>query len=140
MQDYDDEYVWDALRLAHLETYVNSLPEKLDAQVGDNGFSLSGGQRQRLGIARALFTKPKLIVLDEATSALDSETEAAISDAIFSLRGKVTVITIAHRLSSVKLADKVVYVDKGQIIATGTFEQVRKIVPNFDKQVNLFNV
>jgi ATP-binding cassette subfamily C protein len=140
LQDYDDDFIWDALRLAHLEAYVNSLPEKLDAQVGDNGFSLSGGQRQRLGIARALFTKPKLIVLDEATSALDSETEAAISDAIFSLRGKVTVITIAHRLSSVKLADKVVYVDKGQIIATGTFEQVRKIVPNFDKQVNLFNV
>ena len=140
LQDYDDDFIWDALRLAHLEAYVNSLPEKLDAQVGDNGFSLSGGQWQRLGIARALFTKPKLIVLDEATSALDSETEAAISDAIFSLRGKVTVITIAHRLSSVKLADKVVYVDKGQIIATGTFEQVRKIVPNFDKQVNLFNV
>jgi ABC-type bacteriocin/lantibiotic exporter with double-glycine peptidase domain len=112
----------------------------LETQVGERGTRMSGGQRQRLGIARALFTKPKLLVLDEATSALDGETEAAISQAIQELRGNVTVIMIAHRLSTVRNADSVIYMDKGKVIAIGTFEEVRAKVPDFDRQAKLMGL
>jgi ATP-binding cassette, subfamily B, bacterial PglK len=135
-----EELVWDAIKAAQLENYVNSLPLGLDTQVGERGTRMSGGQRQRLGIARALFTKPKLLVLDEATSALDGETEAAISKAIQDLRGSVTVIMIAHRLSTVRNADSVIYMDKGQIKSIGTFEQVRAAVPDFDRQAKLMGL
>jgi ABC-type multidrug transport system fused ATPase/permease subunit len=134
------ELVWDAIKAAQLESYVNSLPLGLDTQVGERGTRMSGGQRQRLGIARALFTKPKLLVLDEATSALDGETEAAISKAIQDLRGSVTVIMIAHRLSTVRNADLVIYMDRGQIKSIGTFEEVRAEVPDFDRQAKLMGL
>jgi ATP-binding cassette subfamily C protein len=98
---------------------------------------LSGGQRQRIGIARALFTNPQLLVLDEATSNLDGQTESDFSEAIQALRGKVTVILIAHRLSTVRTTDHIVYLSNGKIIANGTFEEVRNLVPEFDKQANL---
>ena len=93
-----------------------------------------------MGIARALFTQPKLLVLDEATSALDGATESDIAEAIKSLKGKVTVILIAHRLSSVRDADQVVFMAKGKIEAYGTFTEVRKIAPDFDKQANLMGL
>jgi ABC-type bacteriocin/lantibiotic exporter with double-glycine peptidase domain len=108
--------------------------------VGDRGHKLSGGQRQRLGIARALFTKPKLLVLDEATSSLDAQTESDITEAIKSLKGKTTIIMIAHRLSSVRNADQVIFINNGMIESIGTFEEVRKKVPNFDKQANLMGL
>jgi ABC-type multidrug transport system fused ATPase/permease subunit len=136
----DEELVWDAIIAAQLDSYVNSLPLGLDTQVGERVTRMSGGQRQRLGIARALFTKPKLLVLDEATSALDGETEAAISQAIQNLRGNVTVIMIAHRLSTVRNADSVIYMDKGKVIAIGTFEEVRAKVPDFDRQAKLMGL
>jgi ABC-type bacteriocin/lantibiotic exporter with double-glycine peptidase domain len=101
---------------------------------------MSGGQRQRLGIARAMFTKPKLLVLDEATSNLDGITEAAISESINELRGNVTVLMIAHRLSTVKKADLVVYMENGKIVSSGTFDQVRLSVPNFDYQAKLMGL
>jgi ABC-type bacteriocin/lantibiotic exporter with double-glycine peptidase domain len=135
-----EPYIWKALELAQLDQYVKSLPEGLNTKVGEKGFKLSGGQRQRLGIARALFTKPKLLVLDEATSALDGATESDIAEAIKSLKGKVTVILIAHRLSSVRDADQVVFMAKGKIEAYGTFTEVRKIAPDFDKQANLMGL
>ena len=128
------------MELAQLDHYIKSLPEGLNTKVGEKGFKLSGGQRQRLGIARALFTKPKLLVLDEATSALDGATESDIAEAIKSLKGKVTVILIAHRLSSVRDADQVVFMAKGKIEAYGTFTEVRKIAPDFDKQANLMGL
>ena len=103
-------------------------------EVGEGGSRLSGGQQQRLGIARALFTNPKLLVLDEATSSLDGETEASISDAISNLRGSVTVILVAHRLSSIRSVEKVYYLESGKIVAAGSFEDVRHAVPDFDKQ------
>jgi ABC-type multidrug transport system fused ATPase/permease subunit len=112
----------------------------LDYEVGENGSNLSGGQKQRLGIARALFTKPKLLVLDEATSALDAEIESSISKTIFSMRGNVTVITIAHRLSTIRGADKVVYLENGEIKATGSFEEVRSKITNFDSQARLMGL
>lgn len=130
----------DAIRMAQLEEVVNDLPFGLDTQVGENGSSLSGGQRQRIGIARALFTQPKLIVLDEATSALDAETEDRISNSVLSLRSTHTVVIIAHRLSTVRNADLVLYLDSGQVSAQGTFEYVRNTIPEFNKQANLMGL
>ena len=135
-----DERINRTLEIAQLDTFVDSLENKADTQVGERGAKLSGGQRQRLGIARAMFTNPKLLVLDEATSALDAETEASVSNAIQSLRGGTTILVIAHRLATVRTADLVVYLSGGRILAQGTFEQVRTAVPEFDKQANLLGL
>ena len=137
---FPDDLVWQALRVAQLEEFVRGLPEGLDSPVGDRGVKISGGQRQRLGIARAMFTKPKLLVLDEATSSLDGQTEADVSDAIRAMHGKVTVIMIAHRLSTVKSADRVIYMENGIIKAVGTFQEVRSTVSNFDQQAKLMGL
>jgi ABC-type multidrug transport system fused ATPase/permease subunit len=135
-----DELVWAALEVAQLESFVRGLPMGLETHVGERGTRLSGGQRQRLGIARAMFTKPRLLVLDEATSSLDGQTEADISSAIEMLQGSVTVILIAHRLSTVRNSSKVVYLSQGKILATGTFDEVRTSVPNFDQQAKLMGL
>lgn len=140
MEIVSDEDVWAALGNALLSEFVNALPKKLDSHVGDRGVNLSGGQRQRLGIARALFTKPKLLILDEATSSLDGKTESAVSQAIQAMHGEVTVITIAHRLSTVKNADRVFYLENGHLVAKGTFLEVRKLVPDFDEQAKLMGL
>ena len=134
------QYVTNALEIAQLRDFVNSVPLGADTPVGERGGSLSGGQRQRVGIARAMFTKPKLLVLDEATSALDGQTESEISDSIQGLKGKVTLILIAHRLSTVMKADQIVYLEAGHIRAQGTFAQVRAAVPDFDKQAHLMGL
>ncbi len=135
-----DHLVIDALKVAHLDKFVADLPNGLDSQVGERGARISGGQRQRLGIARAMFTRPHLLVLDEATSSLDGETEASIADAINALRGSTTVVMIAHRLSTVRNADMVVYLSEGKIVAVGTFEEVREAVPDFDRQAKLMGL
>jgi ATP-binding cassette subfamily C protein len=121
-------------KLAMLSEYIETLPEGYETNLGERGVKLSGGQRQRLGIARALYTNPKLIVFDEATSALDGITEQDITDSLMALKGEVTILMIAHRLSSIRKADKVVYVESGKIIAVGTFDEVRNKVSNFDLQ------
>jgi ABC-type multidrug transport system fused ATPase/permease subunit len=130
----------ETLRFAHLDSIVQNMEGGLDAQVGDKGLKISGGQRQRLGIARAVVTAPKLLVLDEATSALDARTEFAIADSIQKMRGKVTLIIVAHRLSTVKNADVVIYMDKGRIIAKGSFDEVRNFVPDFNLQAKLMGL
>jgi ABC-type multidrug transport system fused ATPase/permease subunit len=135
-----DELVTSALKVAQLESFIASLPDGIDTQVGERGTKISGGQRQRLGIARAMFTRPHLLVLDEATSSLDGETEAGISEAIQALRGATTVVMIAHRLSTVRDADIVVYMDKGRVLAVGTFNEVRDTVPDFDRQAKLMGL
>ncbi|MCX6016404.1 MAG: ABC transporter ATP-binding protein [Chloroflexales bacterium] len=135
-----DDLVNGALEIANLREFAQSLELGIDTQVGERGTKISGGQRQRLGIARAMFTNPKLLVLDEATSSLDGLTEAAISEAVLGLKGSVTVIMIAHRLSTVRGADLVVYMESGRIIATGTFEEVRNQVPDFDNQAKLMGL
>jgi ABC-type multidrug transport system fused ATPase/permease subunit len=129
-----------ALEIAQLSEVVAALPKKIDTNVGDRGTLLSGGQRQRLGIARALLTSPKLIVLDEATSALDGQTEADLSEAINKLKQQATVILVAHRLSTIKHADQVIYIAGGAIQARGTFDQIRLTVPDFEKQVQLMGL
>jgi ABC-type bacteriocin/lantibiotic exporter with double-glycine peptidase domain len=102
--------------------------------------NLSGGQIQRLGIARALISKPKILILDEATSALDGSSEAQVAKTISSLRGNITVIMIAHRLSSVRNANKVLYIEGGQLLANGSFEEVREKIPAFNDQANLMGL
>lgn len=135
-----DELISEALKIANLDEFVASLPDGIDTQVGERGARISGGQRQRLGIARAMFTRPHLLVLDEATSSLDGETEASISEAIDAMRGSTTVVIIAHRLSTVRNADKVVYLSDGKVLATGSFEEVRKAVPDFDHQAKIMGL
>lgn len=139
-EEIDDEKVITAIKSAQLLDFVNTLPEGINTKIGEKGARLSGGQRQRLGIARALYTNPKLLILDEATSALDAETEALLSQSIHSLRGKVTVIMIAHRLSTVKEADQIIYLESGNILASGKFEEVRKQIPKFDAQAQLLGL
>jgi ABC-type multidrug transport system fused ATPase/permease subunit len=135
-----DDLVMRAIKIAHLENYVQELPNGLESQVGERGVKISGGQRQRLGIARAMFTQPRFLVLDEATSSLDGETEAGITDSIDKLRGSTTVFVIAHRLSTIRKADVVVYLSEGEIKATGTFDQLRQELPEFDYQATLMGL
>jgi ABC-type multidrug transport system fused ATPase/permease subunit len=136
----DDDWVWDALNRAHLGKFLRDSREGLDTVIGENGIKLSGGQRQRLGIARALYTRPKLLVLDEATSALDAETEQAISQTLQELEGTVTTVTIAHRLATIRHCDLVVYLEGGRVQAQGSFSEVRAIAPQFDKQAQLLGL
>lgn len=111
----NDEDIWAALRQAQLDEFVESLEEGLDTMIGEAGVRISGGQRQRLGIARALYRKPEVLVLDEATSALDTETEAAVMEAINNLQGKMTMLIIAHRLSTIENCDIVYQVENGGV-------------------------
>jgi len=109
----------------------------MDGRVGDRGMSLSGGQRQRLGIARALYSDPLVLVLDEATSALDTKTEADVTSAIQELRGDVTLISVAHRLATIRDHDQICYMRDGGIAATGTFDEVIEAMPEFAVQARL---
>jgi len=136
----NDMKIKNALSKAGLGNLIDGLPDGLETILGDNGFKLSGGQRQRIGIARALYTSPSLLVMDEATSALDASTEDEITKTLLELKQEITMITIAHRLSTVREADRVFYLDRGRIEAEGTFEEVRSKVPNFDKQANLMGL
>jgi ABC-type multidrug transport system fused ATPase/permease subunit len=138
-ESVDDRDVWEALDLAGLHELFQA-KQGLFTEVGENGSKLSGGQKQRLGIARAVFNKPKLLILDEVTSALDAETENRIADSIEKIRGFTTIINIAHRLSSVRKADLVVYLADGTIVSKGTFEEVREQVPDFDRQAKLMGL
>ena len=122
----------------HLE--VLKLSAEYHSILGENGSGLSGGQNQKLGIARALYSNPELLIMDEATSALDSQSEFIITQNLQSMRGKNTLIIVAHRLSTVLEADKVLYFDEGKLLATGTFEEVRKAIPDFDSQASLMGL
>jgi len=135
-----DELVWQALQLADLSDFVKGLEGGLSYRISDAGKNLSGGQRQRLGIARALLTKPKIVIFDEATSALDAETENRVSQSILKLTGECTVIFIAHRLSVVRSANMIYYIDKGKIVNQGSFEELRKLNADFNNQANFMGI
>jgi len=117
-EEIDDTRIWDALEEAQLADFIRGLPEGLDTAIGDRGVRISGGQRQRLGIARALYHNPEILVFDEATSALDNETEAAVMEAINSFHGRKTMIIIAHRLNTIEKCDMIYKVDEGKITRT----------------------
>ncbi|MBS1514071.1 MAG: ABC transporter ATP-binding protein [Bacteroidetes bacterium] len=126
-----------AIKKASVDEFINSLPEKENTVLGHFGVNLSGGQKQRISIARELYKSIDILILDEATSALDSETEKAIQDNIDSLKGYYTILIVAHRLSTIKNANRIVFMSEGKIAQVGEFGELIKKVPNFKRMVEL---
>lgn len=121
-----DEEIINACKIASLDEFINTLPEKYDTIVGEGGVTLSGGQKQRLAIARALLMKTKIILFDEATSALDNETQEQIQESIKKMKGNFTIVIVAHRLSTIMDADNILVIDDGKVIETGTHKELIK--------------
>jgi ABC-type multidrug transport system fused ATPase/permease subunit len=134
------KYVVTALKKAELNEYLGANETISDLNIGDEGGKLSGGQKQRIGIARALLTNPKILVMDEATSSLDAQTENNIAKAVNRAKENSLVIVVAHRLATVRRADLVIYLENGKVKAQGSFEEVRKLVPDFDSQAELMGL
>ena len=129
-----------AIEKAQLLDFISKAPNGWFTEIGERGVRISGGERQRVGIARALLTNPKLLILDEATSSLDSVNENLITSQLNQLKGMTTLIVIAHRISTLQKADKVVYISGGEIKSIGTFEEVRKAIPNFDESAKILGL
>lgn len=136
---FDDAQILEIVHLCQLSNLVVESKD-LNLEVGENGSRLSGGQRQRIGIARAIYTNPKLLILDEISSALDAETESSLVAVLDELRSTVTVVLIAHRLSTVRNCDRIAYLEKGRLLGIGTFEELRIQVPEFDHQARLMGL
>lgn len=139
-EEHNRALILGCLDRAQLGDLLDELPDGIDTLVGERGSRLSGGQRQRLGIARALYRQPQVLVLDEATSALDNETEHRITETMRSLRGSISTILVAHRLSSVRHVDQLAFLNNGDLEAVGTFEQVVHDSPSFARLVALGNL
>ena len=135
----DRARVHEVLKFAQLEEFIATLPDGIDTSVGKQRDAFSGGQIQRIGLARALYAQPRLLVLDEATSGLDAGTESVISESLQKLRGATTLVVIAHRLSTVQHADLVFVIEKGRIAASGDFATVRRDVPMVAEYVKLMS-
>jgi ABC-type multidrug transport system fused ATPase/permease subunit len=136
---YDDDAVWAALRTAAADDFVARLPDGLDTQVGERGATLSGGQRQRLALARAVVRRPRLLVLDDATSAVDPSVEARILDALRSAERPATVVVVAYRQATIALADEVVWLEGGRVLARGSHEQLLEAVPGYRALVRAYS-
>ncbi len=133
-KDINYEAIEKASKIANLHKFIiNELPNGYETKVGERGIRLSGGQRQRIGIARALYHNPKILILDEATSSLDNLTEKAVMEAVNNLSKEITVILIAHRLSTVKNCDIIYFLEKGRLLAKGKYEELREKVPAFER-------
>jgi ABC-type multidrug transport system fused ATPase/permease subunit len=126
-----------AVKKAAMKEFIEALPDGLETKLGDNGVNLSGGQKQRLSIARELYKDIDLLILDEATSALDSETESLVKNNIENLKGKLTILVVAHRLSTIRNADRIVLMSKGEIEEIGDFETLRMKSKVFKRMVEL---
>jgi len=135
--DYDRDKVIEVIEKAQLGSLVASRKDGIDERIGERGMSLSGGQQQRLGIARALYSDPLVLVLDEATSSLDTKTEDDIVQALKVLHGEMTIIAVAHRISTIKDYDQICYVDHGRILGIGPFRELAASLPQFGLQVQL---
>lgn len=140
LKEVDEEWIWESLSHAQLDEFVRELPLGLETMIGERGYGLSGGQKQRLGLARAFLTRPKLLILDEATSSLDAETERAVTNTLTRMKGAMTLIVIAHRLSTIRNADVIFYIKNGQVLGSGSFDSLRKALPNFDKEADLLGI
>jgi len=140
LTEASDDRVSAALEIAQLQDFVHSLPGGIDTELGPSGMLLSGGQKQRLGIARAMFTMPRLLIMDESTSALDAQTEISVSQALAAIPYDITLLIIAHRLSTIRHAEQIIYLEQGRIVAKGSFENVRRTVQNFDQQAKIMGL
>jgi len=138
--DIDRARVLRLLSDCALEEHINSLPMGIDTVIGESGITLSGGQRQRLGIARALYSKPEILFLDEATSALDGATEEWITDKLFNNLDGITIVVVAHRLSTIQKATKLIYLEVGAPPLVGNFSQIRELSPNFETQAQILGL
>jgi ATP-binding cassette, subfamily B, bacterial len=136
--DFTDEQVHEALRTAAAEDFVARLPEGLDTHVGERGASLSGGQRQRLALARAVIRHPRLLVLDDATSAVDPSVEARILDALRATDSPATVVVVAYRQATIALADEVVWIENGRLVARGSHDELLAQVPGYARLVRAY--
>jgi len=123
-EDINQELAKEVIKILSLDKFINRLPYKYHTKVGERGAKLSGGERQLIGIARALYLKPKVLILDEATSALDFESEKKITDSINSLHKEITIIMIAHRLNTLSSCDKIFKFDRGNLIDQGSFSKI----------------
>lgn len=135
----DEARVWEAIQAAELVAFVEGLPHGVHSDLGPHADSLSGGQKQRLGLARALYSRPRLLVLDEATSALDAQTESSVTESLLTLRDEVTIVVVAHRLSTIQNVDEALVLVEGKVLAHGSFSTLRKEVPLIQKYVELMS-
>ena len=126
-ENADDKTIWEALKNACLDEFVKEKPQGLDTEIGERGIMLSGGQKQRLAIARAFVKNAPIVILDEATSALDNKSERVVQEALDNLMKNRTVIVIAHRLSTVQNADKIVVINDGKIVEEGSHEKLLEL-------------
>jgi ABC-type multidrug transport system fused ATPase/permease subunit len=139
-EEVDQEILKHVIEQAQLTQFVESLPEGIHSKVGERGLRISGGQRQRIGVARSLYSQPSLLILDEATSALDNETELKISETIQALHGSLTMIVVAHRLSTIRNCDRILFLVKGDVRAIGTFDELVQTDPDFANLARLATV
>jgi len=137
LSNVDFDELTQAIEKSQLTDFLNSIPDGLGQRLGDVGLKLSGGQKQRIGLARALYPAPKLLVLDEPTSSLDAETEDSFLRALKVMKGECSVLIIAHRLSTLKFTDKVIYLEAGRIVSSGNVDDLRRAIPRFDVQAGL---
>ena len=121
-----DEEINNVIKESALDEFVSTLPEGLDTHVGEGGIKLSGGQKQRLAIARTMLKQSSIIIFDESTSSLDNFAQNTIKESIDNIKGKATVIIVAHRLTTIKNADKIFYLENGEIVDSGTFKELYK--------------
>lgn len=139
-KDATDEEIWEVLKRASLDEDIKSMPKKLDTKVGETGVKLSGGQRQRLAIARALLKESKIILFDESTSSLDNFAQSNIQKNIEKMKGKHTIVIVAHRLSTIKNVDKIYFLDNGKIVASGTFDELFNTNQEFQDMFLIENI